>query len=305
MQAVSRRSDRLTSLPVATSVAVVGALAVFGQMSAGDELWVMTMALTWNDASDETIGVAAGFGSVRALLKRSPVLVALVKVLRLTPRELPHLARVPRQLLARRRTIARYLASHKTRKLQIGAGPVNLDGWLSGDIHPRRPDHIFLDATGRFPFPARTFHYVAAEHVIQDLPYPTGCQMLRECCRVLRSGGRLRLSTPDLRRLIALYDQQQPLHKRYIEWRLDGFAAWADAYLPGFVLNDMMHAYAFLYDEATLRHALERSGFTDVTLFRPGQSSDPALRGIEQHGRVLGDEDINSFESIVVEAVKP
>jgi hypothetical protein len=47
-------------------------------------------------------------------------------------------------------TIKRYLASTEVRKLQIGAGPNDLPGWLNTDIMPEK-EQAFLDATKPFP----------------------------------------------------------------------------------------------------------------------------------------------------------
>jgi hypothetical protein len=58
-----------------------------------------------------------------------------------------------------------------------------------------------------------------------------------------------------------------------------------------------------LYDQETLRHALFTSGFRDIKFYKPGESEDPALRNIESHGREISEE-INQFETIVIEACK-
>jgi len=56
-------------------------------------------------------------------------------------------------------------------------------------------------------------------------------------------------------------------------------------------------------DWATLQAAMEKEGFLNVTSFRPGESTDKDLRGIESHGKSIGDE-MNRFETIVVEATR-
>lgn len=115
----------------------------------------------------------------------------------------------------RRSRIERYLGSHEVRKLELGTGQLAIEGWLNTDINPRfrraGPPVLFLDATRPFPFPDSTFDYIASEHVIEHVPYDDARFMLGECARVLRSGGRIRIATPDLAQLLSLYRDQEDL----------------------------------------------------------------------------------------------
>src|SRR6266849_4413296 len=65
------------------------------------------------------------------------------------------------------RSVARYIASHPVRKLQLGAGDVELPGWLNTDIEPLGRETYYLDATQRFPMPDRSINYIFAEHVVE------------------------------------------------------------------------------------------------------------------------------------------
>jgi len=62
--------------------------------------------------------------------------------------------------------------------------------------------------------------------------------------------------------------------------------------------------HQFLYDPQTLNAALQEAGFVDVVEFGPGESRDEHLLGIESHGRIIGEE-MNRFETMVLEAVRP
>ncbi len=72
------------------------------------------------------------------------------------------------------------------------------------------------------------------------------------------------------------------------------------------MINDFFRNFGhqFIYDPATLAHAFTGAGFTDVTPCDVGESRHDSLRGIEQHGRDLGDE-FNRLETFVLEATKP
>ena len=201
--------------------------------------------------------------------------------------------------------IRSYLASHAVRKLQIGCGPVVLSDWLNSDLRPVRREQMFLDVTRPFPLPAESIDYIFSEHLIGSLSYGDGRLMLQECYRVLKGGGRLRLSTPDLQRLASLYaPAKTPVQAAYVEWVANDHRRWADAPLEGFAINALFHDASFIYDRTTLTHLLERVGFVDIQFRQPGESTVEELRGLERHGQVIGSEDLNVFESLIVEARK-
>jgi predicted SAM-dependent methyltransferase len=209
---------------------------------------------------------------------------------------------------SRRKRIDAYLRSHDVRKLQLGTGGNVYDGWLNTDIHDfRRTNEVaYMDAREPFPLPDASFDLVFSEHMLEHLTYAEGQRCLRECLRVLRPGGRLRVATPSLERLIRLYDADlDDVQRRYLRWSVDSFVEDADAPLPGFVLNNFLRdwGHEFVYDPQTLRHALESAGFVDVAEVPVGASGDPRLAGLERH---LSEEpDLNAYETIVLEARRP
>jgi predicted SAM-dependent methyltransferase len=201
-----------------------------------------------------------------------------------------------------------YLREHDVRKLQLGTGSNPMDGWLNTDVadYRRRNEVVYLDARRPFPLPDGSFDFVYSEHLIEHLSYAEGRRCLAECRRVLRPGGRVRVATPSLDRLIRLYgDELSDLEQRYLRWSVDTFARDAGAYLPGLVVNNMFwnFAHRFVYDEQTLGHALQAAGFGDVEPWPVGDSGDPQLVGLERHMRSVAE--FNAFETIVLEARRP
>ena len=208
----------------------------------------------------------------------------------------------------RSKRVEAYLSRHTSPKLQLGTGSNVYDGWLNTDVvdYKRGNEVLYLDVRKRFPLPDNSFDAVFSEHVIEHVTYRDGVHCLRECRRVLKPGGRIRVATPSLDRVISLYaPEQTDLQRRYLQWAIDVMVAEGDAYLPGFVLNNFVRSWGhqFIYDGQTLRHALETAGFVDVEEWPVGVSGHPDLVGLEQHMKSAAD--FNAYETMVLEARKP
>jgi predicted SAM-dependent methyltransferase len=217
-------------------------------------------------------------------------------------------ARFRSDRLRRTRQIDAYLRRHSVRKLQLGTGSNPLESWLNTDVCDfKRSGHVvYLDAREPFPFPDCSFDFVFSEHMIEHLAYADGLRCLRECRRVLRPGGRIRVATPSLARLIGLYEQDlTDLQRRYMRWTLETWLDEARPCLPGFVLNNFFRAWdhQFIYDEETLQHALEAARFVDVEECFVGHSGAPELVGLEGHMRSAAE--FNELETMVFEARRP
>jgi predicted SAM-dependent methyltransferase len=259
-------------------------------------------------------------GRVRQVLKRSRLLVGLSRTVR---RARSGARSLRRRALLDPPAIRRYLEEHPVRKLQIGAGPNPLPGWLNTDVVPdtwakRRHDLVFLDATRPFPFDDMTFDYVFAEHMIEHVSEADARAMIAESFRVLRPGGRIRIATPNLAAIVGLYRESlSELEQHYVDWVMSRFRPDIRSGDPRcYVINQMFNAYGhrFIYDQPTLASMLTDAGLVDVVGHEPGQSDDPVLMGVESHGGSLGDigdgvfapdEDVNRFETMVLEATRP
>lgn len=248
--------------------------------------------------------------SVRETLKHVPGLVPIVRSAREgrdSARRTLQDARFLASRVQRARRIDVYLRTQPVRKLQLGTGSNPYEGWLNTDIedYKRENQVVYLDVRKRFPLPDASFDVVFSEHMIEHLTYAEGLHCLSECHRVLRRGGRVRVATPSLRRVARLYDENlTELQQRYLRWSADVFIQDADVPLPGFVVNNMLRNFGhqFVYDEQTLRHALELTGFVDVKEWSVGESDDPMLVGLERHMRSAAE--FNAYETLVLEARK-
>jgi predicted SAM-dependent methyltransferase len=200
-------------------------------------------------------------------------------------------------LRARRRhaLIDRYLSTHDVRKLQLGAGEHPRPDWLNTDLHDygRGDELVYLDVRKRFPLPDASFHFVYSEHMIEHLTYAEGQHCLRETLRVLEPGGRIRVATPSLERLAALYEGGEA-GEQYVRWAVETLEPEVKTALAGVVINNFFRSWGhrFVYDPETLHHALHQAGFVEI--------EEVSLGELERH---LADRpEFNQLETFVLEA---
>lgn len=179
-------------------------------------------------------------------------------------------------------TIQRYLKSQEHKKFQIGGGHHTKRGWLNGDLIA---GDIYLNATKKLPFPDASIDLVFAEHFIEHVDFKKGKYCLKECYRILKKGGKIRLSTPDLEAILLLYKNKHPQvtiyepMKRHMEMHNPNLTTSCHFF------NDLMRlwGHSFIYDDETLRFSLTEAGFTRITRYDFGSSNDMAFTNLERH----------------------
>lgn len=176
-----------------------------------------------------------------------------------------------------------WLASWEGRRdlrINVGSSSRHVDGWISVDIL-RDPEGLCLrmDATLPWPFASGAAAAIASEHVIEHIDPAAMPGFVAEAFRVLRPGGRLRLSTPNLRGIAEAYLAEDP--DVLAAHRGHGYTARTHADLLNNYLHEFGHVH--VYDVASLRLLLEDAGFTDVREAAFGESEHAELRGIDQH----------------------
>ncbi len=175
-------------------------------------------------------------------------------------------------------------------RLHIGSGPVRLPGWTNVD-NQKYPgvDHV-LDVTRGMPWKRGEAELIFAEHFIEHLSYEDGLRFLRDCRRILRPDGILRLSTPSL---------DWVWHTQYHpgQWS-DPSEAVRDAFWMNKAFRGWGHQ--FLYNLPALDATLRAAGFAEVAPAKYGESAHEALRGLESHEQYIDTPELPHV--VVVEA---
>jgi len=91
------------------------------------------------------------------------------------------------------------------RMLNIGCGSHYHPAWTNIDIRSNSMEVTEHDVRRGLPLHDRSFDVVYHSHIIEHMTPRDALTLLRECARVLRPGGIIRIATPDLEALARVY----------------------------------------------------------------------------------------------------
>lgn len=192
--------------------------------------------------------------------------------------------------------------------VNIGCGTSVADGWYNIDNSPtiwvsRIPVLRSLfgvpvwpksvhrhDVLKGLPFSDETVDCIYSSHTFEHFTFAQSLLLAKECLRVLKPDGVLRIVVPDLKQLVQDYlsDSDSMASHRFIE-RLSLSHTW----------QDLLHRGAHhqqMFDGRSLLGLLDKAGFEDAQLSDYCQSRISNLAGLELAQR--------RHESIYVEACK-
>ncbi|MDR3177221.1 MAG: methyltransferase domain-containing protein [Desulfovibrio sp.] len=209
------------------------------------------------------------------------------------------------KMMIRPFVIKRYLNSHNRRLLNVGAGPHKGKGdWLTADAFKAEAD-IYLNVYSKFPFPDNSFDVVYSEHLIEHIVVDKIAHFLQEVYRILKPGGLLRITTPDLEIHSSNYVSKNdifftPIIDKY-KARLDKqknkywlIRSNGGAFMTRAVQRFYRHR--FMYDYEILASCINEIGFTKSIKQSYGQSI------VEEIGQQ--DRCDRAFETLYIDAIK-
>ena len=168
--------------------------------------------------------------------------------------------------------------------LNVGCGGSGLPKWVNLDLVPAPMVNCLWDARRSLLFCNRSCLGIFSEHFLEHLePTLEATTFLRECRRVLKPGGRIRILVPDGEAYLKAYaaggwDQLAQLRGLQGE-RNDPW--FGHSYENRMELINMVFRqgiqHAFIYDYEALAQALEKAGFKDPRKAKPNDSKDPKL----------------------------
>jgi predicted SAM-dependent methyltransferase len=176
-------------------------------------------------------------------------------------------------------------------RLHIGCGKVHIPGWVNVD---RDPASEIVDVSWdlRHPLPIHdcTVEYIFHEHFMEHLTVEEGLALSRECLRMLKPGGILRVGMPDLAEVVRQYAEN--------DWRLPWMKKYGYEHIQTRAENINISfrewEHKWLYDREELHRRLREAGFETIRDAVRKESTVDALRGLETRDETL----------LVVEAIK-
>lgn len=163
-------------------------------------------------------------------------------------------------------------------KLSIGAGTRQLEGFLCIDIDPALKPDLVADITRPLPFPDASVECLFCEEVLSQIDPASCVGFLKECVRVLKPGGVVRVLTPDLERFARAY-LERPEWLVAIWDKHVAIPLYAGTAAEVFNLG-MRGVGPFVYDRSTLARLAEQGGMRlHESSFN--QSLHPAMCGID------------------------
>lgn len=89
--------------------------------------------------------------------------------------------------------------------VNLGCGRTIHSEWVNLDVEPHGHGVRRWDVRKALPFPDDSVDMVYHSHLLEHLPSEEGGRLLRECFRILRHGGIVRVAVPDLAGIAGAY----------------------------------------------------------------------------------------------------
>lgn len=175
-------------------------------------------------------------------------------------------------------------------RLNWGCGPLTPFGWVNSDIEAGPGIDVVADIRQGLPFPDNHFDYIVSIHVLPELSYRELDPALRELRRVLKPGGVLRMSLPDLDLAINAYRSKDVDYFLIGDDEVRSLAGKMIVQLLWYGRSRSMFTWEFT------KELLERTGYREIVRCAHEQSPSGLLGITELDNRAL--------ESLFVEARK-
>lgn len=166
--------------------------------------------------------------------------------------------------------------------LYVGCGHHRMNGFThveisvgkqykkGGDVGP--PD-ILADITRHIPLKDSSVDLIFSRATLEHLTYKELINHFLECHRLIKKGGFIRMSVPDMDIMINNYiNKQEDLEKAKREDEISIDSMPCENHTDLFIQRVLYHDHYYLHNFDTLSRALKKTGFTNIKRVNPGQT---------------------------------
>lgn len=152
----------------------------------------------------------------------------------------------------------------------------------------------WMNITRKFPFSSNSVDCIYSSHTFEHLTYAEAAFVLKECYRVLKPGGIIRIIVPDLAQIVDNYIRNKQRMPHLAAKKLLDETLYFEIPVPSNIAGLIKYHFKrknnhhFLYDHASLIYQLQESGFRDITGKGYGESRIENIKEIDLEERFSG-----------------
>lgn len=190
------------------------------------------------------------------------------------------------------------------RKLNLGSGPISAKGWINYDwgilpflgkykltskltkfgILPKNysskwPKLELVDIRSNWPISDSSVDFVFCSQVLEHFNPDEGEKIIKQIYRVLKNGGKLRLSVPDFEKISMLYLEKGDIGG--INEILWGYKKQDYEGFIGKIKKLFIRGHMWFYNKESIMKLLESNCFSKVKFFKRTIGTVPDLKSIE------------------------
>ena len=141
-------------------------------------------------------------------------------------------------------------------KLHLGCGNIHLNGFCNVDILPTIAVDVISDISKLSNFKNCSIELIYACHVLEHFSHDESIKVLKRWFEVLKPGGELRISVPDIDRIVKIYS------KNWQHFQTPGNTPWIGLLYGGQTDSYDFHKTGFNF--CWMKYLLEGMGFINV-----------------------------------------
>lgn len=194
------------------------------------------------------------------------------------------------------------------RKLNLGSGPNSAKGWINYDwgLLPflgkfgltsilvklnlldksydwKWPKISLVNIKDDLPDGDDSVDFIYCSHVLEHFEKEEAIKILKECRRVLKEKGVIRIVLPDLSKLIKDYSDADKFNREYFGFDKDLYVGFL-----GKIKKAFIRGHQWMYDVDSTIKLLKEAGFNEIRAcdYRKGKVPNLEILDLEQHQKI-------------------